>query len=132
MSQMAVRPLAHRLERFAETRAIAALVDFHYVKDLKHAVPLVQVQLQAAHAPVKLHVEGRMAVVKRLEVAMRPGTRVIAVVRADELQLIDPQFFQAGRLDSCLVWRRGRGKGTGRGRQTSKRQDDPARAGAPV
>ena len=85
-------------------------------KNFKHAVAVVQVQLEATDAPIQLHVERSVAVIEEFEIAMRLGPHVIAVVRADELQLIDPQLFD--------VRRTGRGE---RGRSRSQEQGHDGR-----
>ena len=69
MTRMGVGPFAHRFERVAQPAAVRPLVDFDDVENLKHAVAVVQIQFDAADAPVQLHVERGVAVIEEFEIA---------------------------------------------------------------
>lgn len=101
MPRMRVGPLTNGLERIAQAAARRPLVDLDDVEDFEYAVPVVQVQLHAADAPLQLHVERRMAVIQRRKVATWLGSDVIAVVCSEKLELIDPQLLDARRLGSA-------------------------------
>ncbi len=97
MLGMGIGPFSHRLERVTEAAAGRSLVDFDDMKDLEDSVPVVKVQLHAANTTIELNIKRRVAVVQRGEIAARLGPDVVAIVRADALELIDRQLFNAGR-----------------------------------